>query len=82
MGVASFAGGRGYSLFLIGKLLGHRDQRSTARYAHLADDIRKTMADDVGEGIRDAMAAAPNLRLLTPAVASTRTKRLKARSSK
>jgi integrase len=53
--VASFAGGRGYSLFLIGKLLGHRDQRSTARYAHLADDIRKTMADDVGEVIRDAM---------------------------
>ena len=56
--VASFAGGRGYSLFLIGKLLGHADQRSTARYAHLSDDIRKTMADDVGEVIREAMAAA------------------------
>lgn len=59
--VASFAGGRGYSLFLIGKLLGHRDQRSTAKYAHLADDIRQTMADDVGEGIREAMAADPNV---------------------
>lgn len=56
--VASFAGGRGYSLFLIGKLLGHKDQRSTARYAHLADDIRRTMADDVGELIREAMADA------------------------
>ena len=53
--VASFAGGRGYSLFLIGKLLGHRDQRSTAKYAHLADDTRQTMADDVGGVIRDAM---------------------------
>ena len=53
--VASIAGGRGYSLFLIGKLLGHRDQRSTARYAHLADDARQTMADDVGEMIRDAI---------------------------
>lgn len=53
--VASFAGGQGYSLFLIGKLLGHKDARSTARYAHLADDIRKTMADDVGETIRAAM---------------------------
>jgi integrase len=55
--VASFAGGRGYSLFLIGKLLGHKDMRSTARYAHLADDIRMTMADDIGEGISSAMAA-------------------------
>ena len=65
--VASFAGGRGYSLFLIGKLLGHKDQRSTARYAHLADDIRQTMADDVGEVIREAMAAGPNVqRVVTP----------------
>jgi integrase len=59
--VASFAGGRGYSLFLIGKLLGHRDQRSTARYAHLADDIRQTMADDVAGVIRDAMDTTPNI---------------------
>ena len=53
--VASFAGAQGYSLFLIWKLLGHKDQRSTARYAHLADDIRKTMADGVGGAISDAM---------------------------
>ena len=65
--VASFAGGRGYSLFLIGKLLGHPDQRSTAKYAHLADDIRQTMADDVGEVIREAMASDPNIeRPVTP----------------
>jgi len=57
--VASFAGAQGYSLFLIGKLLGHKDQRSTARYAHLADDIRQTMADGVGGAISDAMNREP-----------------------
>ncbi len=78
--VASFAGGRGYSLFLIGKLLGHRDQRSTERYAHLADDIRKTMADDVGEGIREAMEADPKV-ISIKAKKTTRHKRSKARPS-
>jgi integrase len=53
--VASFAAAQGHSLFLIGKLLGHKDQRSTARYAHLADDARKTMADSVGAAIDDAL---------------------------
>jgi integrase len=53
--VASVAGGHGYSLFLIGKLLGHKTARSTERYAHLADDARKTMADAVGESIRAAL---------------------------
>jgi len=53
--VASFAGGRGYSLFVIGKLLGHKTARSTERYAHLADDARKIAADDVGETIHAAM---------------------------
>ena len=64
--VASFAGGRGYSLFLIGKLLGHKDQRSTALYAHLADDIRKTMADDVGDVIRAAMESEGTATVVTP----------------
>lgn len=55
--VASMAGQHGYSLFLIGKLLGHKTARSTERYAHLADDARKVMADSVSEGIRVAMAS-------------------------
>src|SRR5690606_350859 len=42
--VASMAAAQGFSIFLIGKLLGHLDSRSTARYAHLADDARKAMA--------------------------------------
>jgi integrase len=54
--VASFAAAQGHSLFLIGKLLGHKDQRSTSRYAHLADDARKTMADSVGEEISRALS--------------------------
>ncbi len=70
--VASFADGRGYSLFLIGKLLGHRDTRSTQRYAHLADDIRKSMADDVGEVIREAMDSDPETRPFAPPVRQMR----------
>lgn len=56
--VASFAGGHGYSLFLIGKLLGHKTARSTERYAHLADDARKVVADTVSETIRVALSPA------------------------
>lgn len=55
--VASFAGGHGYSLFLIGKLLGHKSVRSTERYAHVSDDARRVMADSVSEGIRSALDA-------------------------
>jgi integrase len=55
--VASIAAEQGHSLFLIGKLLGHKDQRSTARYAHLADDARKAMADSVGAQINQALSA-------------------------
>ncbi len=57
--VASTAAEQGYSLFLIGKLLGHKDQRSTARYAHLADDARKSMADSVGAHIDRALRSTP-----------------------
>jgi integrase len=55
--VASFAGGHGYSLFLIGKLLGHKTAQSTERYAHVAEDARKIMADRVSETIRQALDA-------------------------
>lgn len=60
--VASFAVARGYSLYMVGKLLGHKTARSTERYAHLADDARKVMADDVGEFMRQAMATAPDIK--------------------
>lgn len=67
--VASFAGGAGYSLFLIQKLLGHKTARSTERYAHLADDARKIMADDVGETIRAALESDPKTAHLAAASA-------------
>ena len=53
--VASTAAAQGHSLFLIGKLLGHKDLRSTARYAHLADDARKAMANSVSDAISSAL---------------------------
>jgi integrase len=52
---ASVAASHGYSLFLIGKFLGHKTARSTERYAHLADDVRKVMADQVGNTIKEAL---------------------------
>lgn len=49
------AAGGGQSLAVIGKLLGHKDVRTTARYAHLADDPVKQAAN------RIAAAAAAGL---------------------
>jgi len=49
------AAGGGQSLAVIGKLLGHKDVRTTARYAHLADDPVRQAAD------RIAAAAAAGL---------------------
>jgi integrase len=49
------AAGGGQSLAVIAKLLGHKDVRTTARYAHLADDPVKQAAD------RIAAAAAAGL---------------------
>lgn len=80
--VASLAAEHGHSLFVIGKLLGHKDLRSTQRYAHLADDIRQAAADDVGEGIRAAMGADPTVLPLSAAVTLSRTSRLKPRLKK
>lgn len=58
--VASFAVRRNVSLLIIQSLMGHKDYRSTLRYAHVAADVRKLAADDVGETIRAAMAAEPD----------------------
>lgn len=49
------AAGGAQSLAVIGKLLGHKDVRTTARYAHLADDPVRQAAD------RIATAAAAGL---------------------
>jgi integrase len=52
---ASVAAMGGQSLIVIGKLLGHSQPATTARYAHLADDPVKAASDVVGARIAAAM---------------------------
>ena len=35
----------GTDLFVIGKLLGHRDPKTSARYAHLAKEVAQSAVD-------------------------------------
>jgi integrase len=48
---ASVGAGRGLSLEIIGKLLGHTQARTTQRYAHLADDPLREAANKIVEVI-------------------------------
>jgi integrase len=52
---ASLAAGRGVSLHMIGKLLGHRDPNTTQRYAHLARDIVQRVNDELGAAMQAAI---------------------------
>jgi len=51
---ASVAASEGASLQVIGKLLGHTQAATTARYAHLTDDALKRTAEGVGSSIDKA----------------------------
>ena len=42
---------------VIGKLLGHADSATTARYAHIADDASRRAADVIADQIAAAMGA-------------------------
>jgi integrase len=53
---ASLAAGRGVSLQMIGKLLGHRVPATTARYAHLARDAVAAVNDELGVAMQAAIA--------------------------
>lgn len=53
---ASQAALAGASLPMIGKLLGHSQPRTTARYAHLTDTSAQQLNDRVGTMIADAMS--------------------------
>jgi integrase len=55
---ASVAASGGQSLVVIGKMLGHSQPATTARYAHLADDPVKAASDAVGRHIAAAMEGA------------------------
>jgi integrase len=52
---ASVAASGGQSLIVIGKMLGHSQPATTARYAHLADDPVKAASDAVAARIAAAM---------------------------
>jgi integrase len=56
---ASVGAASGDSLLVIGKLLGHRDPKTTSRYAHLADDPLKAAADRISTNIALAMTRSP-----------------------
>lgn len=53
---ASVAAAGGQSLLIIGKMLGHTQPTTTARYAHLADDPVRSATEAVGRHIATAMA--------------------------
>jgi integrase len=52
---ASVGASSGQSLIIIGRMLGHSQPATTARYAHLADDPVKAANDEVGARIAAAM---------------------------
>jgi integrase len=52
---ASVGASSGQSLIVIGKMLGHSQPGTTARYAHLADDPVKLASDAIGTRIAAAM---------------------------
>ena len=56
---ASVAASGGQSLIVIGKMLGHSQPATTARYAHLADDPVKAASDAVGRHIAAVMDGTP-----------------------
>jgi integrase len=52
---AAFGAGGGMGLPIIGKLLGHTQPQTTARYAHLDADPLRRASDKIGSGIAAAM---------------------------
>lgn len=63
---ASLAVSGGMSLPMVGKLLGHTQVQTTARYAHLADDPVRQAAEEIGARLGEALTGPkPSLRLVT-----------------
>ena len=52
---ASVGAGAGMGLQIVGALLGHRDPKTTAQYAHIADSPAKVAADSISETIASTM---------------------------
>ena len=56
---ASVAVASGDSLFIAGKILGHRQASTTERYAHLAPDPAKAVADRTAERLAALLGFKP-----------------------
>ncbi|MEQ9487626.1 MAG: tyrosine-type recombinase/integrase [Alphaproteobacteria bacterium] len=52
---ASVGAGAGMGLAVVGKVLGHRNPSTTARYAHIADDPAKVAANRISQSISELM---------------------------
>lgn len=52
---ASISASSGHSLFLTGKLLGHKNARTTERYAHMHDAPLRRASESIGETIAGSM---------------------------
>ena len=61
---ASLAAGRGVSLQMIGKLLGHKVVATTQRYAHLARDAAQSVNDELGAAMHAAIAKKPSAKVV------------------
>jgi integrase len=70
---ASFAVADGQSLFMVAKLLGHKQTRTTERYAHLAADPILAAADQTANRIAAAMRIGGD-NVVAPSFASRRTR--------
>ena len=66
--IASTAVASGQGLPMIGKLLGHTQVQTTARYAHLAADPMKTAADQIAGTLRRRSIRPPEHLRLAPFV--------------
>jgi len=69
---ASFAVAEGHSLFMVGKVLGHKQARTTEGYAHLSADPVIAVADRTAARILAAMKTAPNSAPKSPSLTSAK----------
>lgn len=53
----AIAAGSGHSLRMVGALLGHRNEKTTMRYAHLSDDPQRAASDAVGASVMTALSS-------------------------
>jgi integrase len=63
---ASYGAGASLGLPIVGKLLGHSQPQTTARYAHLDADPVRRASNTIGATIAAALGDTPNSRFATP----------------